>query len=99
MIDWTITNMERDASTGGVSIVNWKASAVIQAEEIISAGKVHLTPDPTSPGFVAFEALTDDIVKGWVWGSVDKAAIEAGFGAELDITSAPNVALGLPWGG
>ena len=96
-VNWTISNMERDPQTGGVSVVDWQAAVSTATGSAFSAGAVRLTPDPDNPHFVAYDALTPALVLGWVWDNVDRSAIEAALQAEAEESPQTNVAFGLPW--
>ena len=96
-VTWNISNMERDATTGGVSVVDWQASVFTVSGTAFSAGAVRLTPNPDALDFVPYESLTQDVVFTWVFDSLDKAGIEAGLQAEAEESPQVNVAFGLPW--
>jgi hypothetical protein len=97
-VNWTVSNLKRDAETGGVSVVDWQASVSTVDGSAFSAGAVRLTPDPSAPDFVPYEALTQDFVLHWVFSNVDRDKIEAGLQAEAQDDPQEGVAFGIPWG-
>jgi hypothetical protein len=79
MTTWTIAQLERTTSDGGVVVAHWRATATETVGDYVSAssyGTCGFTPDPTAPDFVPFESLTEADVLAWVYESVDKDATE-----------------------
>ena len=101
MTTWTIATLERDLSDGGVTVAHWRASASeTVGEDTFSAssyGTVGFTPDPTDPDYVPYADLTEEVVLGWVWESVDKEATEASLAAKIEAEKNPVTADGVPW--
>ena len=101
MTTWTIAQLERNTSDGGVVVAHWRATATeTVGEDTFSAssyGTVGFTPDPTAPDFVPFESLTEADVLAWVYESVDKDATEASLQANIDLQINPVTASGVPW--
>jgi hypothetical protein len=95
--NWTIANCEHDIATGGINIVHWRVSAEDGEYSASAYGTVGLTPDPSSPDFVAYADVTEAMALGWVWGSVDKDETEANLAAQIDAQKNPTEASGLPW--
>jgi len=94
---WTIANCEHDIATGGINVVHWRVSAEDGEYSASAYGTVGLTPDPSSPDFVAYADVTEAMALGWVWGSVDKDETEANLAAQIDAQKNPTEASGLPW--
>ena len=68
--------MERNTSDDGVITAHWYCLGT--DADLISArsyGTTSYTPDPSAAGFIPYDDLTEEIVLGWVHGSVDKDAI------------------------
>ena len=95
---WSVSDMQRDDSTGGVTIVYW--SCVAQSDEDASVGtpsysateggKLRLTYDADDAGFVAYDSLTEATVLGWVYNSIkegDETADEAKARIEAERTA------------
>jgi hypothetical protein len=63
-----------------------------------SYGTQGLTPDPDDAGFVAYDSLTEDGVKAWIWAAdVDKDAIQTSLQAQIDELKTPTTGTGVPW--
>ena len=93
-ITWTINNLERQTSDGLVTVVHWGASAV---DGDFSAGIVNTQALERGDSFVNYDTLTQETVLGWLWGKVDKEAVETALTAQIEAQKAPVVASGLPW--
>lgn len=94
---WTIANCEHDIATGGINVVHWRVSAEDGEYSASAYGTVGLTPDPSSPDFVAYADVTEAMALGWVWGSVDKDEMEANLAQQIADQKAPKTESGLPW--
>jgi hypothetical protein len=105
MTKWTIATLERDIQPtdmdGAVVVAHWRATdSETVGEDTYSAssyGTVGFTPDPTAPGYVPYADLTEEMVLGWVWESVDKEATEAALAAKIEAEKNPVTADGVPW--
>ena len=109
MTTWTIATLERDLQPadmdGAVVVAHWRASAsetVGEGDDAVtysasSYGTVGFTPDPTDPDYVPYADLTEEVVLGWVWESVDKDATEAALAAKIEAEKNPVTADGVPW--
>ncbi len=97
---WTIEQLRRNSTDGGVITVFWKCKADGVTDkfgnELFLSSTLDLTPDPSSPDFVPFESLTEDFVLHWVWNEIKEDVEE-----EMDTRFADKVvadtALGTPW--
>jgi hypothetical protein len=103
-MNWTIKNMKRLAENELVTEVRYEVIARAESGLFVNhPGKVTLTGDPASPGFIPFKDLIEEQVLQWVKDSVDTAAIEAEVQAALDAKVAKREARetlpGLPWVG
>ncbi len=94
-ITWKINNLERQTSDGLVTVVHWGASAV-DGEN--SASIVNTQALERGESFVNYDTLTEETVLGWLWGKIEKAAVEAALTAQIEAQKAPVTANGLPWG-
>ena len=109
MTTWTIATLERDLQPadmdGAVVVAHWRANAsetVGEGDDAVtysasSYGTVGFTPDPTDPDYVPYADLTEEVVLGWVWESVDKDATEASLAAKIEAEKNPVTAAGVPW--
>jgi hypothetical protein len=107
---WSVSNMVHQDSDGGVITVYWSMVAQNDSgpESATEGGKLRLTPDPSSPDFIAYADLTEADVLGWVYNSLiegDETADEAKARVEADrdakvqgqIDRAASQSDGLPW--
>jgi hypothetical protein len=97
MATWTIANLERNLSDGGVILAHWRVTEVDGDYSASSYGTVGFTPDATDPSFVPYDNLTEADVLGWVWAEVDQAATEAALTADIEAQKNPVTADGMPW--
>ena len=95
---WTIAQLERNTSDGGVTVAHWRVSAVDGDYTASAYGTCGFTPDASAEGFVAFDALTEAEVLAWVQSSVDKDATEASLAGTIEADMNPTSATGMPWG-
>ena len=101
MATWTIANLERNLADGGVTVAHWR---VTESETVgddtftaSSYGTCGFTPDPDADGFVAYDSLTEEVVMGWVWESVNQEETEAALTANIEGQKNPVSADGMPW--
>ena len=107
---WSVSNMVHQDSDGGVITVYWSMVAQNDSgpESATEGGKLRLTPDPSSPDYIAYADLTEDDVLGWVYNSLiegDETADEAKARVEADrdakvqgqIDRAASQSDGVPW--
>lgn len=104
--NWNIATCERNVADGGVTVVHWRCNAtetVGTGDDAIthsasSYGTQGLTPDADAEGFVAYDSLTEDTVKGWIWAAdVDQTVIETALQAQIDELKTPVTSTGVPW--
>jgi hypothetical protein len=93
-ITWKINNLERQTSDGLVTVVHWSASAV---DGEFAAGVYNTQALERGDSFVNYDTLTEETVLGWLWGKIDKAAVEAALTAQIEAQKTPVMASGLPW--
>jgi hypothetical protein len=101
MATWTIANLERNVADGGVTVAHWRVTeSETVGEDTFTAsayGTVGFTPDPDADGFVAYDSLTEEVVMGWVWESVNQEETEAALTANIEGQKNPVSADGMPW--
>ena len=97
--NWTISTLERELSDGGVIVAHWRCTASDGDYSASSYGTAGFTPDASAPGFLAYDALTEATVLGWVWDQADgwKDDVEAALQARIDADKNPVTAAGVPW--
>tara|TARA_R110002020_G_scaffold313296_3_gene528598 strand:- start:215 stop:532 length:318 start_codon:yes stop_codon:yes gene_type:complete len=103
-VDWSIVELERNTSDGGVVTAHWNAGESETVSGVLHSGRrfgaAHFTPDASDAGFVAYASLTEEIVIGWVktsLGSSEVTAVETSIAAEISDSKAPAQASGVPW--
>jgi len=87
---WSVSNMVRNESDGGVITVYWSCVASDGTYSATEGGKLRLTPDADADDFVAYADLTEATVLGWVYDSLiegDETADEAKTRIETDRTA------------
>jgi hypothetical protein len=93
-VTWTISTLDRDVATGYVRTCHWQATAV-DGEHTASIYSTCSWADGTVN--TPYDQLTQEIVLGWVWESVDKQATEDALAAQIALQKAPVTASGTPW--
>ena len=103
---WQISQMERTLDDNGVIVAHWRANAsetVGTGDDAVTYsasnyGTAGFTPDPSSPDWVAYDDITEELALGWCWADgVDQDAIEANLQANIDLQKNPTQASGVPW--
>lgn len=105
---WSVSNMVRNESDGGVLTVYWSCVASDGTYSATEGGKLRLTPDASADDFVAYADLTEATVLGWVYDSLvegEETATEAKTRIETDRTGkvqgqidrAAAQSEGMPW--
>jgi hypothetical protein len=94
---WSIAQLDRNAANGGVTTAHWNVSAVDGDYSASAYGTAGFTPDASAPDFKPYANLTEADVLAWVWGSVDKAEVEASLAQQIEAKKNPVTLNGLPW--
>lgn len=97
MATWTIANLERNVADGGVTVAHWRVTEVDGDYSASAYGTCGFTPDPDADDFVAYDDLTEEVVLGWVWESVNQEDTEAALTANIEGQKNPVSADGMPW--
>ena len=101
MATWTIANLERNLSDGGVTVAHWRVTkSETVGDDTFTAsayGTCGFTPDADADGFVAYESLTEADVLVWVHAEVDQDATEAALTANIEAQKNPVTGSGMPW--
>ena len=105
MATWTIANLERNVADGGVTVAHWRVTeseTVGTGDDAVTYtasayGTVGFTPDASADDFVAYNDLTEEVVMGWVWESVNQEDTEAALTANIEAQKNPVSADGMPW--
>ena len=104
---WSINTLDRELSDGVVYTVHWTVSASrpnpnVSGESYTAGayGSQGYTADPSDPGFIDYNDLTEAICIGWVQDSLGAegvASLESGLSTNLDKQENPTEAAGVPW--
>tara|TARA_R100001369_G_scaffold32454_1_gene57095 strand:- start:36 stop:377 length:342 start_codon:yes stop_codon:yes gene_type:complete len=107
---WSIKNMKRNASNGGVSVVMWSCVAANDAgtEDFKESHRYLSSFDSSASDFIEYDDLTESAVLAWVYTSLIKGsetAAEAKARVEQECTDKvtqlialkAGVATGVPW--
>jgi len=106
---WKIYNLERQLDSGVVYKITYQCSTVYGLtpeypgqKDALTRDSIFISTDSVSdPGFIPYENLTQDIVLGWITGSIDQAAIETAHSASIAQRiydeQNPITGSGLPW--
>jgi hypothetical protein len=99
-LTWAVNNMTRVINDGFVIVVDWSCTAsATGAQGAFYGGQSTYKNDPSEPGFIPYDNLTQEIVLGWVYASLgdQKAEIEATLTAKVEKQLNPTTAQGVPW--
>ena len=103
---WAITELERQTSDDGVTLVYYSATDSETVGDVIhtgsNGGACAFTPDSTAGDFVAFADITEDVVISWIKaqlnaGTQTVAEVEAAIAAEITLSKTPAITKGKPW--
>ena len=90
----TINNLERNTVDNCVVTAHWLANLTDGDYSASAYGTQSFTRDENSPTFIAFEALTEADVVGWL--TLDEG-LEANLQAQINEQKAPTTVSGKPW--
>tara|TARA_B110000967_G_scaffold15261_1_gene14495 strand:- start:113 stop:442 length:330 start_codon:yes stop_codon:yes gene_type:complete len=107
-VTWTIATLEHEISDGAVIVAHWRASdseVVGEGDEAVtysgsSYGTCGFSPDPTSPSYVPYSDITEEMAIGWTQDSLGEEqveSIEASIAAQIDVEKNPTQEAGVPW--
>lgn len=99
---WEIHNLERQLSDGLILTASWYCRTELEGESARTVDEIELPyKDPAAADFIAYEELTEDIVLGWVTGSLDTASIYSNHSSSIAETinykNAISTGDGIPW--
>lgn len=94
---WIITTCEHDIATGGITVAHWRCSASDGDYTQSAYGTVGFTPNASARDFKPYANVTEVDVLGWVWGEIDRGAMEAKLAAKIEAAKNPVSASGTPW--
>lgn len=81
---WEIHNLKRNLSDGLVTTASYWCKTEFSGENARSVGEYYLpAKDSSDPDFVSYDSLTQDIVLGWITGSLDTEAMYSKHSASI----------------
>ena len=102
MANWSISTLESNTTDGGVIVAHWRVTEEeTVGDDTYSASAystASFTYDASSPDFVPYADLTEEMVLGWCWDNgVDQTAVEASLTAKIEEQKNPTTETGVPW--
>ena len=102
--NWKIANAKRKVPSGLVIEVVYIMNFELEGESDRHVGIAQFEGDPSAPGFVPFEQLTEPVVLGWVKAQLGDEKIasitaeaEARLKEKAEKKKNPETLSGLPW--
>ena len=103
-VTWTISTLEHEISDGAVIVAHWRASDSEVVDDVTysssSYGTCGFTPDPSSPDYVPYADITEEMAIGWTKDSLGEEqveSIEASIASQIDAEKNPTQEAGVPW--
>ena len=100
MATWTISTMEGNLSDGGVIVAHWQCTEVDGDYSARSYSTQSFTYDASSPDFIPYDQLTEQVVLQWVWdemGVDEVVRIQESLHSNIEEQKNPTVEDGVPW--
>jgi len=73
---WKIINLKRNLSDGLVTTASFYCQTTYLEENARTVGEINLTPkNINDPDFISYDNLTENLVLGWVTGSLNTEEI------------------------
>lgn len=96
---WTITQMERNASDGGVIVAAWSCNATESTYSGNLNGSTAFTYDASAPGFTPYDQLTEAQVLQWVFDTLGTDGVNSVTNDVLGqiANQQKQVEAGVPW--
>mgnify|MGYP001576139443 CR=1 FL=1 len=99
---WEIHNLNRTLSDGLIVSASYLCRTELNGESTRTIDQIELPyKDPSDADFIAYEELTQDIVVGWVTGSIDTASIYSNNSSSIaqiiNDKNAITTGDGIPW--
>ena len=99
-LTWAVNNMTRVVDDGFVIKVDWSCTAsATGVQGAYYGGQTTYVNNPSEPGFIPYDQLTEAEVLGWVYAGLgdQKAEIETTLTAKVQKQLNPTTAQGVPW--
>lgn len=104
MANWHISTLEHNTADGGVIVAHWRVNEEeTVGEDTFSAsayGTCSFTYDASSPDFVPYDQLTEQVVLQWVWdemGVDEVVRIQESLHSNIEEQKNPTTEDGVPW--
>ena len=104
MATWTISTMEHNVSDGGVIVAHWRVNdSETVGDDTFSASAYStqsFTYDASSPDFIPYADLTEEVVLQWVWdemGVDEVTRIQESLHSNIEEQKNPTTQDGVPW--
>ena len=104
MATWTISTLEHNTADGGVIVAHWRVTdSETVGEDTFSAsayGTASFTYDASSPDFIPYADLTEQVVLQWVWdemGVDEVTRIQESLYSNIEEQKTPTTEAGVPW--
>jgi len=98
---WKIYDLKRNITDGVVTKITYACESELSGSHTRKIGELTVVGSTGDADFVAYEDLTQEIVLGWVTGSVDTASIEtlcsASIATQIMVSNAITESNGTPW--
>ena len=98
---WKIYDLKRNITDGVVTKITYACESELSGSNTRKIGELTVVGSTGDADFVAYEDLTQEIVLGWVTGSVDTASIEtlcsASIATQIMVSNAITESNGTPW--
>ena len=94
---WSIPNVERNLSDGGITVIHWRCKAVDGDHTASSYGTTSHTPDADAEGFISYDSVTEANCIEWAQAQVGQSEVEAALAAKIEADKTPVSAAGVPW--
>ena len=100
MATWTISTLEHNTADGGVIVAHWQCTEVDGDYSARSYSTQSFTYDASSPDFIPYADLTEEVVLQWVWdemGVDEVTRIQESLHSNIEEQKNPTVEDGVPW--
>ena len=103
-VTWIVSNLEHEIADGAVIVSHWQTVDSEVVDDVTYSGRSYGTcgfaPDPSSPSYVPYADITEEMAIGWTKDSLGEEqveSIEASIAAQIDAEKNPTQEAGVPW--
>jgi len=100
MANWNISTLESNTADGGVIVAHWQCTEVDDTFSARAYSTASFTYDASSPDFVPYADLTEEVVLQWVWdemGVDEVVRIQESLHSNIEEQKNPTTQDGVPW--